>query len=290
MLLVNDPSRIKSAIGNKAFTDKNGIHESINRKPWTFYHGTKSDTFDHFDPNHASKGEQYWNPLGNGMYATNNPDFAYNFGHNVHKVIIPAGSTYRRINQNTWRSVGGGLIIRALRKAFKQCGKSFDDWKNGVKPYKLADLKRLTREKQIDFIVAFYIRERHIDVRSKAETLDARELVEALDQIINITPRRRDDRAVSDFFRTLYHTLERMSPYEGLYESSAIVDMIFGHEMSEAYEDWLPKISDQAFSKYDFVVFTETNDVLGDWRTGECKSSLEVVIFNPKLQRTVPNG
>ena len=52
-----------------------------------------------------------------------------------------------------------------------------------------------------------------------------------------------------------------------------------------AYEKYLQQLSNGIFGKYDFVVFTETNDALGDWSNGG-KSSWEVVIFNPVLQRT----
>jgi len=243
LLDYNNPDRVKSAVGNRAFTNKKNIHESVTKKPWTFYHGTASDTFDRFNPEHAAKGETHWNPLGNGMYATNNPNFAANFGHNVHKVVIPAGATYKRINMGTWRSAGGGLVIRALRKAFKQCGQSFDDWQKGTKPKDAAD--------------RWKAREQSPEQRQK----------------------------VSDFLINLNRLLERMSPYEGLFESAVLVHDACGADIATAYEKYLPQLSNGIFGKYDFVVFTETNDALGDWSNGG-KSSWEVVIFNPVLQRT----
>lgn len=87
-----------------------------------------------FEPKLAAKGEQYWNPLGDGMYATNNPHFAGQFGGNVYKVVIPAGATYRRISQTTWsRVTGEGIVMRALARAFKSKGQRYDRWADNFK-------------------------------------------------------------------------------------------------------------------------------------------------------------
>ena len=58
-------------------------------------------------------------------------------------------------------------------------------------------------------------------------------------------------------------------------------------EISEKFREELPKQSDNKFGKYDFVIFTSTNDVLGYKKGNNFVSALEIVIFNPKLQRAM---
>ena len=81
--------------------------------------------------------------------------------------------------------------------------------------------------------------------------------------------------------------LENHSPYEGLYESAGVVE-IFYDELVKIYMEVLPRLSDKKFGRYDFVIFQDTNDVLG-WMddNGQIRSSQEIVIYNPELQRAV---
>lgn len=196
------------------------LAESVTKRPWTFYHGSNSAAFQQFDPTQAAKGEQYWNPLGHGMYATNNPRFAGEFGSNVYKVLIPAGSSYRRMNQQTWQNVTGeGVVMRALARAFKKKGQRFDRWS--------------------DSNWAF----------------------------------RRD----------LQRVLSSNDPYTSLHESAALVQMHYP-DFADAYEAALPEVTNATFGKFDFVVFTDTNDPIGF----NGQPTWEVVIFNPALQKAEP--
>jgi hypothetical protein len=268
------------------------LMEAVTKRPWTFYHGTKSDAFQQFNPSLASKGEQYWNPLGDGMYVTNNPRFASNFGHNVHTVVIPAGSTYKRINTQMWQySTGPGLIMRALRRAFKAVGENYDHWDHGV-PVKSPDAKKLSREQIIDALVASY----QTDIRANAAKFDTERLRQEL--IKRWKWNRESDRSGTAqieggevmlkskiIYQFKYHmgqTLRQNDPYTGLYECSHLVMMLFGQPIYEAFSQTLPAVSNEKFGKFDFVVFTETNDV---FTFTDDESTSEVVIFNPALQR-----
>jgi hypothetical protein len=266
------------------------LMEAVTKRPWTFYHGTKSEAFQQFDPKRAAKGEQYWNPLGDGMYVTNNPRFARNFGGNVHKVVIPAGSTYKRFNMRTWQySTGFGLVIRALRKAFKAVSDSYDRWEHGAPAKQPADPKKLSREQIIEYLVADYNK----DIRAEAAKYDTERLRAELVRRWKYLPRSQE---IVDFYgetlkkstvlararQDIYRMLRQNDPYTGLYECSAVVQMYFGDAVARAFEKTLPETSNAAFGKFDFVVFTETNDV---YQFDDEETTSEVVIFNPALQR-----
>lgn len=263
------------------------LDESTNKTEWTLYHGTKSAPFDAFAPTSAAKGEQFWNPLGNGMYATDVPQFASNFGDKVHKVVIPPGHTYRRINLREWQTgTGRGLVMRALKAAFKKVGQSYDAWQKGTKA-PAPNIKKMTRQQKIDMIVAHY-RDQHKDIRQKAIAAPDKVIDSTIKNIIDTMPRVRDrakEKAVQRFLYDVNTQLGQNSPYEGLYEVSAAVQQAFGDEIGEAFHETLPATSNTVFGKFDFVVFTETNDVIGLGKDGA--SALEVVIFNPALQKTV---
>lgn len=195
---------------------------AITNKDLTFYHGTDSESFKEFNPSLRKKEEVFWNPLGEGMYATDQEYFAQYFGKYVHPITIPAGAKYKRINQQTWESTGNTLVMQSLSDALKEA-------------------------KEKDF-------EKKIGLSFKMD---------------------------------LGRVLSRNSPYEGLVESSELVRIHFGDYVANLFEKYLPIRSNQKFKKYDFIVFTNTNDVLGyQDNKGNIKSALEVVIFNPKYQRT----
>ena len=82
----------------------------------TFYHGTDSEEFDIYDPSKASKGEQFYNPLGEAMYVTDKPEFAEMFGKNVYKVKIPDNANIKKISPSKAASAIGDILRRALRK------------------------------------------------------------------------------------------------------------------------------------------------------------------------------
>jgi hypothetical protein len=94
--------------------------EVVNPQDMVLYHGTDSAApFSSYDPASAGKAQK-WNPLGAGMYATNSYKFALNFGRAVHKVLLPAGSTYRKVTQRQWGStIGQKIIDQALATVFQ---------------------------------------------------------------------------------------------------------------------------------------------------------------------------
>jgi hypothetical protein len=267
------------------------LMEAVTKRPWTFYHGTKSQPFQEFAPKLAAKGAQYWNPLGDGMYVTNNPEFALNFGR-VHKVVIPAGSTYKRINMKTWEwGTGKALVMRALRKAFKAVGDNYDRWEHGTPSKPPADAKKLTREQIIEYLTQQY----HKDISAAAADLGTEQLRAELVRRWNYNVQYTHDTAtieggqvlpkskiITQFKYELHDALRKNDPYTGLVEASHLVFMLFGDAISTAFGDALPKVSNSVFGNYDFVVFAETNDVFL-FRDNE--STSEVVIFNPALQR-----
>jgi hypothetical protein len=265
------------------------ITESTNKREWTFYHGTASEVFHTFEPKNATKGEAYWNPLGNGMYATNNKEFARSFGHNLYKVIIPIGSTYKRISQDVWAySTGPGLITRTLRAAMKKAGYSYDAWDSGEKA-KGPDVKKMNREEMIAFIIDAYSHMEpdeleNLKVRASEATDDT--LRSNVKHKLDYTPRQVDkvkQDAIFNFKVICNQMVRQNAPYTSLVECASAVEMYFNTfdpKIHEYFEDLLPKMSDQLFGKYDFIVFSETESISMD-------DTWEVVIFNPALQKVV---
>lgn len=99
------------------------LGEAVTTKPVVLYHGTDSDAFDGFDPDRAAKGSAHYNPLGQGLYATDSVHMAKKFGAKVHRVTIPAGASYKRITMRQWAdSVGRNIVMTALKKALATQG------------------------------------------------------------------------------------------------------------------------------------------------------------------------
>lgn len=215
-------SRLILYQGHRYRCDETTIRTAeVTKKPWVLYHGTSSDPFEQFNPSIAAKGEQFWNPLGDGLYCTNEKYFAGQFGSNIHEVVIPIGARYKRIAKNEWRfSVGHSLVTQALKDAFRANGETFES------------------------VYAFN-----------------RRLGSAIDEIGGL--------------------LARKSPYDGLYQIHVVVAMTFGKDIGEAFAAALPKRANQKFKQYDFVVFTESNDAIGN--------ALEVVVYNSAMQKARPS-
>lgn len=205
----------------------NEMPVGVTKVPATYYHGTDSEPFTRFDPSKAAKGKQFWNPLGSGLYVTDQEYFAKNFGKNVYKVEVPAGYRYKKYTRREWLSAAHDLVYSALYEAIKQVEK--------------------------------------------------------------VPPKRKWywDEVPLNFKVEMGRALENNSPYEGLYESTAVVEIFYG-EVVELYMGTLPRLADKKFGQYDLVVFQDTNDVLG-WmdNKGQIKSSQEIVVYNPELQRAV---
>ena len=83
----------------------------------TFYHGTDSPPFDNYDPKQRTKSEKHYNPLGEGMYATNHPGLAEFFGKNVYQVRVPDNCKIKRFSPNQARSAISDIIRKSLSAA-----------------------------------------------------------------------------------------------------------------------------------------------------------------------------
>jgi len=92
------------------------------------------------------------------------------------------------------------------------------------------------------------------------------------------------------FLMELYRQIGRNDPYTDLVESDALVRMYAGPEFADRFSDYLAVIADQKFSKFDIVVFPETNWPLWTYdEKGRQMATFEAVIYNPALQRTGKN-
>lgn len=269
------------------------LSEAVNKRPWVFYHGTKSAAFDRFDPKTAAKGKQFWNPLGHALYCTNNPHFAANFGPNVYKVVIPPGSTYRRITLREWQRLGRSLVMRALRRAFTMIGENLDEWENGVRPKLPQSPSKMTRDQIISALLQVY--GRYADeakVRTAAAGKSDSELRDILKVQWRNLPRERSKQKADAIFRFkvgVAKMIDTLDPYTSLYESVAGLETepAFPDKLVDAYTEALPEVSTQWFGRYDFVVFTKTNDPIG---FSDEESTWEVLVFNPALQKVQPVG
>ena len=213
--------------------------EAVNKKPIKLYHGTDSAGFQKFAPSKAVKGQQYWNPLGTGLYASNSAEMAASFGKNVYEIIIPPGYSYKRFNDQTWMSTGISIALRSLSLALR------DEFKVKIKVGDLNDLGYALRE--------------------------------------IFGPDRE-----SQIIRGIYQGIQQSgSPYEGLTECMEIVFLWAGEDVAARWKDHTEQYADKKLGKFDFVIFHQTN-----WpyfvydEKGKKISPVEVVIYNPELQKT----
>lgn len=264
------------------------LDEAVTSEPLTLYHGTKSEAFDSFAPKNAAKGEQFWNPLGNGMYATDSQFYASSYGSNVHKIIIPAGASYKRITMGVWKTVGTSLVNKALRLAMKQHGQDYDEWRNGgpVTPE-----PKMSHDDLIKACMSYYTDELGWDDEQAGWKVE-----DKTDQQLRAFYNRRKPKPtikrgndlqtrMLDFDYHLERAMTTEAPADGMCEAAAIVSRYMGNDIADAFHTILPMVADKTFSKYDFTVFTETQEMMGSGKNGA--SALEVVIFNPAYQKTV---
>ena len=198
-----------------------------------------------------------------------------------------AGATYKRINMNLWQSLGFSMVMKALANAFKAGGDNLEHWINGTPKPPPGDPKKMSREQIIDALVAFYSRYSNDDVRSKTNTLDTnylrRELMSLWKNHQEYVRDSAKERQILSFKVETARTLRQNDPYTGLYEVYALANIDFGKEIGDAFGNALAAESDRRFGKFDFVVFTETND---PFIFKDNESTSEVVIFNPAYQKT----
>lgn len=89
------------------------------------------------------------------------------------------------------------------------------------------------------------------------------------------------------FLWELYGLIRRNDPYTGLVEADSLVRMYVGSEFADKFSDYLPATADQKFSKFDVIVFPDTNWPLWSYdKKGNQVRTYEAVIYNPALQRT----
>jgi hypothetical protein len=102
---------------------KNFINESlsdINLQDYhILYHSTDSDFFDVLNYEKASKGERYFNPLGNGLYCSSYKDFSKTFGKNTYYYLLPKNSKIKKITYKSWTTSNYMNIVKSVLRKYK---------------------------------------------------------------------------------------------------------------------------------------------------------------------------
>jgi hypothetical protein len=91
----------------------------------TLYHATDSGEFNlaDFNPKAAAKGEEFFNPLGSGLYASSNKEFVRRFGSNTMELVLPANVKVKKVSIDSWEKDFASISKRAL----KNMGIKYDD-------------------------------------------------------------------------------------------------------------------------------------------------------------------
>lgn len=89
------------------------------------YHGTDSPSFNpsEFNIKKATKGETYFNPLGDGLYTSTNKDFVKKFGKNIEEFVVPSNAKVKKIGIDSWQK--DFPVIS--RNSLKNLGIKYDD-------------------------------------------------------------------------------------------------------------------------------------------------------------------
>lgn len=261
------------------------LSEAATTRDLTLYHGTDSAPFDGLDTSKAAKYLTYFNPLGQGLYATNSPLFAQKFGKNIHKVVIPAGASYKRVTPREWATgVGRNILFTAVKLAFKGRGRDYGAWKRGTATEPDPDYyyRGMTDWKVIQAMRALFPKKVKDGGITRADIQQWEALLQAKAPRVSIGDTREQ---VAEFERKAQELLDTYSPYESLKKSVELFDECFDDTLlTRDFQKIMPEIANRIFKNYDFVVFTETLDPAG--LGGNRKSAMEFVIFNPELQRT----
>ena len=196
----------------------------------------------------------------------------------------------QRITMQQWNNMGFKIIKLALRMAFRSTGTTLDKWLWGDNPPEKPNPKKMNRLALEIFLLNHYENKDEIEIRNAMAKKTDEELRVYVKNIINVRPidKERTEK-LRKFEREVRNTIREYSPYESLYEVYHAVHNWFGEKIGNAFATALPILSEKIFGKYDFVVFTETNDDIGeiDPKTNRLVSAYEVVIYNPALQKTV---
>jgi len=113
--------KIRSALRDDK-AKKYGVADK--KENFTFWHGTNSNCFKSFNPKKAKKAELHFDPLGKGMYVTDNKEFAKIFGENICEVQIPKNTKIKRYSSNQAFSA----LMDVFKRAMKKVG--VDYWKD----------------------------------------------------------------------------------------------------------------------------------------------------------------
>lgn len=285
------------------------IFEAINSKEMVFYHGTKSGAFTRFDPTLAAKGSQHWNPLGTGLYATDQIKYAALYG-TPHKVVIPPGHRYKQIHWGEWQRLGYNLIMRGVDKALARHGFTTADWEYGIpdpnwvapKPEKIKTTGPIEslRAVLVDLVVRIHPEKSREDIEAVVKQQPDDKIAgfikvyaKKLPKPRASPPRTLDTEKRNRFFRFRHYmaTVSEDNPRNTFTEAFALVERTFGDEIAETFKETVTEEADKLFGKYDFVIFFDSEDDRGyQGRDGKHRGAKEVVIFNPDLQKIVPLG
>ncbi len=78
------------------------------------YHASDSKSIKGYNPKKAEKGEQYFNPLGNGLYLSTNREFVKMFGANIFEYVIPKYFIKKVIHYNNFQTLYHSVIKKTL--------------------------------------------------------------------------------------------------------------------------------------------------------------------------------
>lgn len=283
------------------------LREAVNTREMVFYHGTRSGAFSRFDPTLAAKGSQHWNPLGTGLYATDQIKYAALYG-TPHKVVIPPGYRYKQIHWGEWQRLGYNLIMRGVDKALARHGFKTADWEYGdpdpnwvaPKPekFKTTGPVEALRDTLVDIVVRIHPEK----TREEIKAVVAQQPDDKIAGLIKVyakklpkpktsPPRTLDPKKRDRFYRFRHHmlTVAEDNPRNTFTEAFTLVDQTFGDEIAETFKQTVTEEADKLFGKYDFVIFFDSEDDRGyQGHDGKYRGAKEVVIFNPDLQKIVP--
>lgn len=94
------------------------LFESYDKNYYILYHGTDSDFFDTIEPTKAKKGEDnlYHNPLGDGIYLSDDIDFVKNFGENIFKYYLPKDSNIKFYTKENYEDTFLTIVEKTIDK------------------------------------------------------------------------------------------------------------------------------------------------------------------------------
>ncbi len=86
---------------------------------YILYHSTDSDFFEVLSYENATKGERFFNPLGNGLYCSSHQDFTKRFGKNTYYYLLPKKSKIKKITFKSWTESNYLNIVKSILRKYK---------------------------------------------------------------------------------------------------------------------------------------------------------------------------